>query len=48
MDCVVAYYNSAFENKFMVNIFCECVAKKLATQLPDNFTMGYMEQKRKE
>ena len=41
------YYNSAFENVFISNNYYKCVAEQLASQLPDNFTMGYMEQRRK-
>lgn len=41
------YYNSAFENDFLENNFYKCAPTKLVSQLPDNFTMGYLEQRRK-
>lgn len=41
------YYNSAFENDFTENNYYKCAPTKLVTHLPDNFTMGYMEKRRK-
>ncbi|CAO1409946.1 unnamed protein product [Diamesa hyperborea] len=43
------YYNSAFENDFIENNYYNCIPTKLplvVTQLPDNFTMGYREERR--
>ena len=41
------YYNSAFENDFLENNYYNCLPTKLEAQLPDNYTMGYLEERRK-
>lgn len=43
------YYNSAFTNNFKENNYYKCTPTKVQQQmqLPANFSMGYMEQRRK-
>lgn len=36
------FYNSAFAHNFTANNLYKCASERLAKNIPDNFTMGYM------
>lgn len=40
------YYNSAFEHDFVHNNIYNCTTNRLATTIPKDFKMGYMEDRR--
>jgi hypothetical protein len=40
-------YNSAFEHDFVVNNHHNCSSKRMATGLPANFKMGFMETRKR-
>lgn len=41
------FYTSAFKNNFTVDNYYRCDSKRLLTNLPTNFKMGYMETRKK-